>query len=61
MGKWERRGSGGRVREWGKGKGREKGRGREWRMKEGDGGKEMGNEGCGKGKSDGDWWEQGQG
>ena len=43
MGEWERKGSGGRVREWGKG--REKGRGgegngdegREWGMREGDG------------------------
>ena len=65
MGEWERRGSGGRVRGWGKGRekgrGRKKGRGKgmedrgRGRGKEGGWGKGMGNEGCGKGKWDGDW------
>ena len=59
MGQWE---EGVRREGKGMGKGREKGRGGEKGMREGgrvwEGGRD---EECGKGKWDGDWWEQGQG
>ena len=68
MGKWERRGQGGKVGGWEKGRedGRDKemgDKGRGWGMWEGRGmGKEVGNEGCEKGKGDEHWeggvWEQ---